>query len=73
MSTGTAQELFGAASLTCAVKAVAATTTAIGVTRRVFGGEADPDVADSDSLEADMFPVTTSDDVGPSCAQAVPI
>jgi hypothetical protein len=46
---------------------------AIRIKRRVLQRDPDVDVADSYSLDADMVPVTTSDDVGPSRAKAVPV
>lgn len=45
---------------------------AIRIKRRVFRRDPDVDAADSYSLDADMVPVTTSDDVAPSRAKAVP-
>jgi len=42
------------------------------IKRRVFGRDPDAKVADSDSLDADMVPVTTADDVGQSRGKAVP-
>jgi hypothetical protein len=45
---------------------------AIRIKRRVFGRDPDAKVADSDSLDADMVPVTTSDDVGQSRGKAFP-
>jgi hypothetical protein len=38
-----------------------------------LGRDPGVNVADSDRLEADMVPVTTSDDVGPTRGKAVPL
>jgi hypothetical protein len=46
---------------------------AIRIKRRVFRRDPDVHVADSDSLDAEMVPVTTSDDVGPTDARAVSV
>ena len=44
---------------------------AIQIKRRVFRRDPDVHVADLDSLDADMVPVTTSDDLGPTRGKAV--